>query len=71
MQVDDLLQYVADIRQELPLGLPIFLGGHSMGALTSVHAALRDQTPWHGLIVCSGAIDVERNLSMRCSPAPL
>ena len=65
MQVDDLLQYAAEVRQELPVGLPCFLGGHSMGALTSVHAALRDQCKWHGLLCCSGAIDVERNLSMR------
>ena len=65
MQVDDLQQYAAQVKDQLPASLPLFLGGHSMGALTSVHLALRDQSLWHGLICCSGSIDVERNLIMR------
>lgn len=44
---------------------PMFIGGHSMGALTAITAALRDQSVWAGVIVCSGALDVEWNLGRR------
>ena len=32
-----------------------------MGALTALHAVLRDQAPWDGIVLGTATIDVEWN----------
>jgi pimeloyl-ACP methyl ester carboxylesterase len=36
--------------------VPWLLGGYSVGALTAVHAALRQQGSWSGLVLVSAAL---------------
>lgn len=61
LQVDDLIAFTKKIRAEYELSMPMFLGGHSMGSLTSIHVALRDQAAWDGLILGTATVDVEWN----------
>eukprot|EP00884_Botryococcus_braunii_P004277 jgi/Botrbrau1/13850/Bobra.0056s0086.2 len=63
--VDDLQNFAAAIRERYSGRYPMFIGGHSMGALTAIYTALRDQSVWSGVVVCSGALDVEWNLGRR------
>ena len=60
MQVNDWTAYTDEVRGQYP-GLPCFIGGHSMGALTSVLVVLQDQSLWQGLVCCSATVDVEWN----------
>lgn len=66
MQVDDSEAYARSTRARYDPGLPCFSAGQSMGGLIAAHLVLRDQAAWAGLILCSAAIDVEWNLTMRC-----
>lgn len=61
MQVDDLIAFTKKIRADYDISMPMFLGGHSMGSLTSIHVALRDQAAWDGLILGTATVDVEWN----------
>lgn len=60
-QVDDFMAFTKKIRASYDLSLPMFLGGHSMGSLTCIHLALRDQAAWDGLILGTATVDVEWN----------
>ena len=59
LQVDDLLAFSKHIRLRYRAGLPAFVGGQSMGALTALHAVLRDQSTWDGIVLGTATIDVE------------
>lgn len=58
-QVDDLLAFSKEIRLQHNARLPAFVGGQSMGALAALHAVLRDQSAWDGIILGTATIDVE------------
>ncbi|KAK9805999.1 hypothetical protein WJX73_002649 [Symbiochloris irregularis] len=62
---DDWQAYAAETRQQYAAELPCFIGGHSMGSLTSILVVLRDQSLWAGLICCSATVDVEWNWFLR------
>lgn len=59
--VDDLVAFTKSVRADHDPALPAFLGGHSMGSLASIHAVLRDQAAWEGLILGTATVDVEWN----------
>ncbi len=59
MQVDDLLAFSKHTRLRYKAGLPAFVGGQSMGALAALHAVLRDQSAWDGIVLGTATIDVE------------
>ncbi len=63
--MDDLQKFAADVRERYAGKYPMFIGGHSMGALTAIYTALKDQNVWSGVVVCSGALDVDWNLGRR------
>ena len=65
MQVDDLVAFSKSVKTNYDTGTPMFLGGHSMGALASIHTALRDQTAWDGLVLGTATVDVEWNWMLR------
>ncbi len=54
-----------DLAKRYGTAPPMFLGGHSMGGLTSALTALRDQSRWAGLIMLGPAIDVEFSISVK------
>ena len=58
-QVDDLVDFAAHVRAKSPSDMSFFLGGHSMGALMALHAALQKQNAWHGLVLGTATVDVE------------
>lgn len=66
MQVDDLLAFSKEVRLQYPAGMPSFVGGQSMGALAALHAVLRDQAAWDGIVLGTATIDVEWNWLLRC-----
>lgn len=49
--------------------LPFFLGGHSLGGLIAASLAVRDQSGWAGLLVCSPAMGVEFTPMLRVQAA--
>ncbi|CAL5222462.1 g4830 [Coccomyxa viridis] len=57
--VDDLLAFSKHTRLRYKAGLPAFAGGQSMGALAALHAVLRDQSAWDGIVLGTATIDVE------------
>ena len=59
--MDDLLAFSKHIRLGCKAGAPVFVGGQSMGALTALHAVLRDQSAWDGIVLGTATIDVEWN----------
>lgn len=59
--VDDLAAFTKSVRADYDSALPMFLGGHSMGSLASIHLVLRDQAAWDGLILGTATVDVEWN----------
>ena len=59
VQVDDLLAFSKHTRLRYKAGLPAFVGGQSMGALAALHAVLRDQSAWDGIVLGTATIDVE------------
>jgi alpha-beta hydrolase superfamily lysophospholipase len=64
VQVDDLEQYVLDVKAQHP-GTPLFLAGQSLGGLISTYTVLRNQSQYAGLLLWSAAIDVKRNLALK------
>jgi alpha-beta hydrolase superfamily lysophospholipase len=64
-KVDDLQRFGALIRERYAGKYAIFVGGQSMGSLVSVHAVLRDQSVWDGLVLATATLDVEWNTSRR------
>ena len=67
LQIDDLDQVGRHVCDQYPAGTPMFVGGQSMGALTSLHLMLRDETPWRGIVLGTATIDVEWNWVLRSS----
>ena len=57
--MDDAEQFAQQVVTQCPPGIPIFLGGQSLGALVITLAALRNQDPWAGLVLASAGMDVE------------
>ena len=68
-QVDDLGQVGRHVCDQYPAGTPMFVGGQSMGALTSLHLMLRDESPWRGVVLGTATIDVEWNWVLRYRPS--
>jgi alpha-beta hydrolase superfamily lysophospholipase len=71
VQVDDLIGFSKDVRLQYSSRLPIFVGGQSMGALAALHAVLRDQSAWDGIILGTATIDVKWTWFLRCAWWPL
>jgi alpha-beta hydrolase superfamily lysophospholipase len=65
LQVDDLLAFSKDVKLQYSSRLPIFVGGQSMGSLVALHAVLRDQSHWDGIILGTATIHVEMSLLLR------
>ena len=65
-KVDDLLAFSKEVRLQYSSSIPAFIGGQSMGALAALHAVLRDQRPWAGIILGTATIDVEMSTLLRC-----
>ena len=65
VQVDDLLAFSKDVKLQYSSRLPIFVGGQSMGSLVALHAVLRDQSHWDGIILGTATIHVEMSLLLR------
>ncbi len=63
--MDDLLAFSKEVRLQYSSSIPVFIGGQSMGALAALHAVLRDQRPWAGLILGTATIDVEMSTLLR------
>ena len=59
--MDDLLAFSKHVRLGSKAGMPVYVGGQSMGALTALHAVLRDQSAWDGIVLGTATIDVEWN----------
>ena len=64
-QVDDWASYSQQTRAHYAPDLPCFIGGHSMGSLTSILVVLQEPAPWAGLVCCSATVDVEWNWFLR------
>ena len=64
LQVGDLVDFAQQVQSQ-SAGVPMFVGGQSMGGMVSCLAALRRPDLFAGLLLCSAAIDVERTLVMR------
>lgn len=64
VQVQDAAEFADELRKSQPK-MPAFIGGQSLGGLISANVALRNQSVWSGLVLCSAAIDVEWNLMLR------
>ncbi len=64
-QVDDLLAFSKDVKLQYSSRIPIFVGGQSMGSLVALHAVLRDQSPWDGIILGTATIHVEMTWYLR------
>ncbi|KAL3161797.1 hypothetical protein ABBQ38_008889 [Trebouxia sp. C0009 RCD-2024] len=67
--VQDATEFADEVLKSQPT-VPAFIGGQSLGGLISSHVALRNQSIWSGLVLCSAAVDVEWNLTLRLQ-APL
>ena len=64
VQVQDASEFADEVVKGQP-PLPAFIGGQSLGGLISASVALRNQSVWTGMVLCSAAIDVEWNLTLR------
>ena len=64
-QVDDLVLFASTVKKLYSSKTPMFLGGHSMGSLASIHVALRDQAQWDGLVLGTATVDVEWSWTLR------
>ncbi|CAL8467496.1 g7034 [Coccomyxa elongata] len=63
--VDDLLAFSKDVKLQYSSRLPTFVGGQSMGSLVALHAVLRDQSAWDGIILGTATIHVEMTWLLR------
>ncbi|GAX72847.1 hypothetical protein CEUSTIGMA_g302.t1 [Chlamydomonas eustigma] len=57
--VDDASQCLDIIKQSQPMGIPLLVGGQSLGGLLALHLLLKRQKDFSGLILHSAALDVE------------
>ncbi len=64
LQVQDAADFANQVLQSQP-SVPAFIGGQSLGGLISSHVALRNQSPWSGMVLCSAAMNIEWTLSLR------
>ena len=64
LQIQDAFEYTAEVLKSHPT-IPAFIGGQSLGGLISASVALRNQSVWSGLVLCSAAIDIEWTLALR------
>lgn len=64
MQVQDASEFADEVLKSQP-ATPVFIGGQSLGGLISASVVLRNQSVWTGMVLCSAAIDVEWNLTLR------
>lgn len=61
--VDDIYQVRKDVLDPMNSGgLPVFMGGQSMGGTLTTLTALRNQSCWQGIMLVSPGIDAERTL---------
>lgn len=67
-QVDDLETFIGMVRKRTPAGVPLFVGGQSMGGLVAAHAALPPGHKLSGLVLTSALVDVAWTPMLRCSP---
>ncbi|CAK0736685.1 hypothetical protein CVIRNUC_000786 [Coccomyxa viridis] len=66
--VDDVYSYVREVvqrYQDSHPGLPMVMGGVSMGGMVATLTVMREQEMWQGLMLLSPAIDVPRTLLLR------
>jgi len=66
-QVDDLVAFSKEVKLQHSSPLPTCVGGQSMGSLVALHAVLRDQTAWDGIVLGTATIDVDMNWLLRCT----
>lgn len=66
--MDDLDEYVCEVKELYPKGTPLFLGGQSMGGLITLLEALRIQTTLSGVVLTSAAVNVEWTPALKYSP---
>jgi len=57
--IDDASQCLDIIKQSQPTGVPLLIGGQSLGGLVALHLLLKRQKDFAGLILHSAALDVE------------
>ena len=63
--IGDFDSLAAIAREEQGTGLPMFIGGHSLGGLVAAFTCLRGQTNWSGMLLCSPLLDVEWTTVLR------
>ncbi len=63
--MDDLLAFSKDVKLQYSSRLATFVGGQSMGSLAALHAVLRDQSAWDGIILGTATIHVEMTWLLR------
>lgn len=59
--VKDLRYYIVSIKEQHP-GLPLFIIGHSMGTLISLHYALKYQDELTGLVLSGAAVNADETV---------
>ena len=64
LQIQDASAF-ADEALQRHLKLPAFIGGQSLGGLISAHVALKNQSLWSGMVLCSAAMNIEWTLTLR------
>ena len=64
VQIQDAAEFANEVLQGQP-SVPAFIGGQSLGGLISAHVALRNQSSWSGMVLCSAAMNIEWTLSLR------
>lgn len=69
--MDDLDEFVCEVGELYPKGIPLFLGGQSMGGLITLLEALRIQGRLAGVVLTSAAVNVEWTPALKCGPALL
>lgn len=69
--MDDLDEYVCEVKELYPKGIPLFLGGQSMGGLITLLEALRVQKSLSGVVLTSAAVNVEWTPALKYGPTLL
>jgi len=65
--VDDVFTFRTEVVEKAQPSppLPVFLGGLSMGGMTAILGAIRDQSAWQGIICISPAVDCPRTFQLK------